>query len=352
MIRFNCDYQEGAHPRILEKLTEINMEQNCGYGEDEICEQARAIIREHCQAPDAYVQFLVGGTQANFTLLAAALRSYQGVLCAETGHIAVHETGAVEATGHKVIALPEINGKLSPKEVDEYCRLHFSDDSHEHMVMPKAVYISQATEVGSVYDRSELTALRAVCDKWKLYLYIDGARLGYAMASEGCDTDLPFMAQIADAFYIGGTKQGALFGEAMVILNDALKRDFRYVIKQKGGMLAKGWLLGLQFSELLRDGLYFELSKHAVALAIKLKKALVSLNVPFQTDSPSNQQFPILPDAVLEKLGEKYSYSYIKRMDATHSAVRLCTSWATQEAQVDQLIEDISALLQCEPACD
>ena len=346
MIRFNCDYQEGAHPRILEKLMETNMVQTCGYGEDEVCEEARARIRELCQAPEAYVQFLVGGTQANFTLLAAALRCYQGVICAETGHIAVHETGAVEATGHKVITLPEENGKITPEQIDEYCRLHFSDASFEHMVMPKTVYISQATEMGTIYNRAELSALRTVCDKWKLYLYIDGARLGYAMASEGCDVDLPFMAQVSDAFYIGGTKQGALFGEAMVILNEDLKRDFRYVIKQKGGMLAKGRLLGLQFNELLRDGLYFELSEHAVRLAMKLKRALTEMGVPFQADSPSNQQFPILPDAVLEKLNEKYSYSYIQRMDETHSAVRFCTSWATREEYVDQLIEDIRVLVQ------
>ena len=346
MIRFNCDYQEGAHPRILEKLIQTNMVQTCGYGEDEVCDEARALIRDLCKAPDAYVQFLVGGTQANFTLLAAALRSYQGVISAETGHIAVHETGAVEATGHKVITLPEENGKITAAQVDAYCRLHFGDDSHEHMVMPKAVYISQATELGTVYNREELLAMRAVCDAWKLYLYIDGARLGYAMASVGCDVDLPFMAQVADAFYIGGTKQGALFGEAMVILNDELKKDFRYVIKQKGGMLAKGRLLGLQFNELLRDGLYFELSGYAVGLAMKLKQALTDMGVKFLVDSPSNQQFAILPDAVLEKLSEKYSYSYQQRMDAHNSAVRFCTSWATQEAHVDMLINDIRALVK------
>ena len=346
MIRFNCDYQEGAHERILNKLMETNMVQTCGYGEDEVCEGARALIRDLCKAPNAYVQFLVGGTQANFTLLAAALRSYQGVISAETGHIAVHETGAVEATGHKVLTLPQENGKIAAAQVDEYCRLHFSDDSHEHMVMPKAVYLSQATELGTVYSRDELLAMRQVCDQWNLYLYIDGARLGYAMASTGCDVDLPFLAEVADAFYIGGTKQGALFGEAMVILNDELKKDFRYVIKQKGGMLAKGRLLGLQFEELLRDGLYFELSAHAVRLAMKLKAALTEMGLSFLVDSPSNQQFVILPDSVLAKLGEKYSYSYQQRMDADNSAVRLCTSWATREEHVDQLIEDIRALVQ------
>ena len=346
MIRFNCDYQEGAHPRILEKLMETNMVQTCGYGEDEVCDEARALIRDLCQAPDAYVQFLVGGTQANFTLLAAALRTYQGVLSAETGHIAVHETGAVEATGHKVLTLPQKDGKITADQVDEYCRLHFSDEAHEHLVMPKALYISEATELGTVYNRAELSTLREVCDKWKLYLYIDGARLGYGMASEGCDVDLPFMAKVADAFYIGGTKQGALFGEAMVITNDELKRDFRYVIKQKGGMLAKGRLLGLQFMELMRGGLYFELAEHAVSLAMKLKYALKDMGVSFLVDSPSNQQFAILPDKVLSELGKKYSYSYQQRMDAENSAVRFCTSWATKEENVDMLIEDIRALLK------
>lgn len=345
MIRFNCDYQECAHPRILQKLMETNLEQMPGYGEDAVCEAARARIRELCAAPDAYVQFLVGGTQANFTLLSAALRSYQGVIAAETGHIATHETGAVEATGHKVITLPQRDAKISAQQVDAFCRLHFEDEAHEHMVMPKAVYISQATELGTLYTRAELQELRAVCDRWKLVLYIDGARLGYAMAAQGCDVDLPFMAQVADAFYIGGTKQGALFGEAMVILNDELKRDFRYVIKQRGGMLAKGRLLGLQFNELLRDGLYFELSRHAVEMAMKLKAALTDMNVPFLVDSPTNQQFPILPDAVLKALEAEFSYSYQQRMDESHSAVRFCTSWATLEAHVDQLIGALKRLL-------
>lgn len=346
MIRFNCDYQEGAHPRILEALAQTNMMQTCGYGEDEVCEEARARIRSLCDAPDADVQFLVGGTQANFTLLAAALRCYQGVIGAETAHIAVHETGAVEATGHKVITLPQENGKIRAEQVSEYCRLHFSDGAHEHMVMPKAVYVSEATELGTVYTRAELDALRRACDEWKLYLYVDGARLGYAMASEGCDVDLPYLAKVADAFYIGGTKQGALFGEAMVILNEALKRDFRYVIKQKGGMLAKGRLLGLQFNELLRDGLYFELSEHAVGLAMKLKRALTEMGVNFLVDSPSNQQFPILPDAVLAALDGEFSCAYQQRVDAAHSAVRFCTSWTTREADVDALIAALRARLQ------
>ena len=346
MIRFNSDYQEGAHPRILQRMLQTNLEQHPGYGEDECCAEARAMIQRACEAPEVDVHFLVGGTQTNFTFLAAALRCYQGAVCADTAHIAVHETGSVEATGHKVITLPQRDGKITAAQVDECCRLHFSDGSHEHMVMPKVVYLSESTELGTVYTRAELLEMRAVCDKWKLYLYVDGARLGYAMASEACDVDLPFLARTADAFYIGGTKQGALFGEALVIVNDALKPDFRYVLKQKGGMLAKGWLLGIQFSELFRDGLYFELSDHAQALAMRLKAALTEWNVPFLVDSPTNQQFPVLPDAVLDALAEKYSFSEQQRVDATHRAVRFCTSWATQQAQLDALISDLRALLE------
>lgn len=345
MIRFNCDYQEGAHERILHRLLETNLVQSPGYGEDEFCEEARGLIRDICCAPNADVHFLVGGTQANLTFLSAALRCYQGVISAETGHIAVHETGAVEACGHKVIALPQKDGKITAQQVAEYCRLHFSDASHEHMVMPKALYLSQPTELGTLYSKRELQQMREACDQYGLYLYIDGARLGYGMAAEECDVDLPFMAQIADAFYIGGTKQGALFGEAMVILNDALKTDFRYVIKQKGGMLAKGRLLGLQFTELLKDGLYFELSRHACKLAMKLKAALTEMGVTFLVDSPTNQQFPILEDRILQKLDEKYSYSYQQRIDEKHSAVRFCTGWASREADVDALIADIRELL-------
>lgn len=345
MIRFNSDYLEGAHPRIMQRLMETNMQQTVGYGEDEYCDQARAMIRNICHAPKADVHLLVGGTQTNFTFLSAALRCYQGVICAETGHIAVHETGAVEATGHKVIALPQKNGKICAGQVSEYCRLHFADASHEHIVMPKVVYISQSTELGTVYTREELTAMRGVCDQWGLYLYIDGARMGYGLCSQGCDVDLPFIAEIADAFYIGGTKQGALFGEALVIVNDELKRDFRYVIKQKGGMLAKGRLLGVQFCELMRDDLYFELSRNAVALAMRLKNALLEKNIPFLVDSPSNQQFPILEDRIIEALSKSYSFSYQQRIDETHSAVRFCTSWATTQQQVDALIDDLRALL-------
>ena len=346
MIRFGSDYQEGAHPRILKRLAEVNFEQSPGYGEDEFCAEARRLIREKCAAPEADVQFLVGGTQTNFTLLAAALRPHQGVIAADSGHIAVHETGAVEATGHKVIELPAVNGKLAAGQVSEYCRRHFADDSHEHMVMPGAVYISNPTELGTLYTRGELNALRGVCDHWNLMLYLDGARLGCGLASPENELDLPFLASVCDAFSIGGTKQGALFGEALVLLRDDLKRDFRYILKQRGGMLAKGWLLGLQFAELMRDGLYEELSDHAIHLAMRIRRALREANVSFLVDSPTNQQFPIFTDEQVRRLSAKYAFSDIRPLDDGRTAVRICTSWATRPEDVDQLIDDIRAELQ------
>lgn len=341
MIRFNCDYGEGAHPRILEKLLQTNLEQTAGYGEDEYCAQAARIIRERCQAPEADVHFLVGGTQANLTVLAAALRPYQGVLAADTGHIAVHETGSIEACGHKVLALPHENGKLRAGLAEEFCARHFADESHEHMVMPGAIYVSSPTELGTIYSRAELLALRAVCDRYGMILFLDGARLGYGLSAAQNDLSLAFLSEVTDVFYLGGTKQGALFGEAVVITNAALKKNFRYMIKQKGGMLAKGRLLGIQFAELLNDDLYFELSRHAVAQAMRIKAALAQCGYAFLVDSPTNQQFPILPDELLERLGKKYTFAYQQRVDATHSAVRFCTGWATRAEDVDALVEDI-----------
>lgn len=247
MILFNSDYTEGAHPKIMQRLMETNLEQTVGYGEDEYCETARDAIRKACDAPEADVHFLVGGTQANFTVISSALRSFQGVLCADSGHINVHETGAVEATGHKVLALPGTDGKINAKQVKEAFELHWKDDAHEHIVQPKMVYISHPTELGTLYTKAELEALHDVCQECGLYLYLDGARMGYGLAAPGTDVTLADVARYCDVFYIGGTKVGALFGEAVVICNPLLKPDFRYCIKQHGGMLAKGRLLGVQF---------------------------------------------------------------------------------------------------------
>lgn len=341
MIRFNCDYGEGAHPRILQRLQETNLVQTPGYGEDEYCREAAEIIRNLCQRPDVDVHFLMGGTQANLTVLSAALRPWQGVVSADTGHIAVHETGSIEACGHKVLCIPHENGKLRAEAVEALCRAHYADASFEHMVMPGAVYVSNPTELGTIYTRAELSALRRVCDEYGMLLFLDGARLGYGLASPENDLTLPFIAQTADVFYIGGTKQGALFGEAVVIRNAMLKRNFRYSIKQRGGMLAKGRLLGIQFAELLRDGLYFDLSRHAVALAAKIKASLLESGYEFLIDSPTNQQFPIFSDEQLSRLEENYAFSYQCRVDEKRSAVRICTSWATRAEDVDRLISDI-----------
>lgn len=344
MIQFQCDYNEGAHPRILERLIQTNLEQTVGYGEDHYCESARNMIREVCGRADADVHFLVGGTQANATVISSVLKPYQGVVCAHTGHINVHETGAIEHGGHKVLAIPSKNGKLDAGDLLKCIQDHYSEDGPEHTVQPGMVYISFSTETGTIYSLSEIRAIRHVCTEYGLPLFIDGARLGYGLASEGCDVTLKDIADLADVFYIGGTKQGALFGEAVVITNNDLKKDFRYCIKQNGGMLAKGRLLGIQFLTLFEDGLYFRLSEHAVSLALKIRDAFKAKGYPFIADSPSNQQFPILPDEVLEKLGKDFLFSIWQKTDEKHTAVRFCTSWATSPEAVDKLLNAIEAL--------
>lgn len=341
MILFNSDYTEGAHPRLMERLMETNLEQTVGYGEDAYCEEAREAIRRVCEAPNADVHFLVGGTQTNFTVISLALRSYQGVICADTGHINVHETGAVEATGHKVLALPGTDGKITAEQVKEAYALHWSDESREHIVQPKMVYISHPTELGTLYTKTELQALHDVCKECGLYLFLDGARLGYGLMAPGTDVTLPDIAALCDVFYIGGTKVGALFGEAVVICNPELKNDFRYGIKQHGGMLAKGRLLGVQFLELFKDGLYFEIAKHAIDMAMLLKNELTKKGYHFYMDSVTNQQFIIIDEKKLEEIRKKYGVTYQMRCDDTHSVIRLCTSWATREEDVKALLEDM-----------
>lgn len=345
MIRFNSDYTEGCYPDILERLAETNMEQTAGYGEDEYCAKAAALIKEACKAPEAAVHFLVGGTQTNITVISSALKHYQGVITATSGHINVHETGALEASGHKCLAIETADGKLTAAQIAKYTDAHFADESFEHTVQPKMVYISNPTEVGTIYKKAELEEIYRVCRERKLYLFLDGARLGYGLACRENDLALSDIAELTDVFYIGGTKVGALFGEAVVITNEDLKADFRYNIKQRGGMLAKGRLLGIQFMTLFEEDRYFKISAHAAKLAEKLKDELTKMNIPFLVESPSNQQFPILPDEVLDRLKEKYSYAYQARVDAHHSAVRFCTSWATREEDVDQLIEDIREMM-------
>ena len=341
MIRFNNDYSETCHENILKRLADISGGQFAGYGEDEICAEAADIIRKLTGKPEADVHFLVGGTQTNLIVIASVLRPYQCAVCAVTGHINVHETGAVEATGHKVIGIESENGKITAGDVREAHRLHWQDDSHEHIAQPKLVYISQPTETGTVYRRDELAELYAACRECGMYLFIDGARLGYGLESPECDMDIKFLADNCDVFYIGGTKGGAMFGEAVVILNGSLKEDFRYMIKQRGGMLAKGWLLGAQFSELLRDGLYFRLAKKADEQAARIRDAFLEAGYPSYAQSPTNQQFFILPGEVYEKLSEKYVFSRQETLQDGRVVIRICTSWATKDGDVEELITDI-----------
>ncbi|WP_138494454.1 threonine aldolase family protein [Paenibacillus pinistramenti] len=344
MIRFESDYTEGAHERILQRLLKTNLEQTSGYGTDEHCGRAREYIRKACAAPDADVHFLVGGTQTNMTVIASILRPHQGVIAAATGHIAGHETGAIEATGHKVLTVPSGDGKMTAEQVKEVYEAHWNDSAHEHLVQPGMVYISQSTENGTIYSKAELESLYQVSRECGLALFVDGARLGYALAAEDNDVTLADLAKLSDVFYIGGTKVGAMMGEAVVISNEAYKRDFRYHIKQRGGMLAKGRMLGIQFETLFEDGLYFEISRHATRLAMRIQRTLAELGCAFKYASTTNQQFPILPDAMLEALKKKYSFSIWEPAGAGHTVVRFCTSWATREDHVELLIEDMKRL--------
>ncbi|MCR3757544.1 low specificity L-threonine aldolase [Clostridium felsineum] len=341
MLRFDCDYTEGSHPKILEKLMATNYEQTVGYGEDDYCKKAAEIIKEKCSRDNLDVHFFVGGTQTNLTVISAALRPHQGAITAITGHINTHETGAIEATGHKVLTAPSTDGKITSHQIQAIYDNHYKDSSPEHTVQPKLVYISNPTEIGTIYSKTELTAISETCKKNNLLLYMDGARLGYGLCAEGNDLDLQSIAKLCDAFYIGGTKIGALFGEALVISNSTLKSDFRYFIKQKGGLLAKGRLLGIQFTTLFEDDLYYDMSNHANEMATLIKNAFIKKGYKFLSASNTNQQFPILPNEVIEKLKSNYIFSYWEKVDENHSAVRFCTSWATKKEAVLKLIASI-----------
>ncbi|MDO5436329.1 MAG: aminotransferase class V-fold PLP-dependent enzyme [Clostridia bacterium] len=341
MIDFRSDYLEGCHPSILKLLEETNFEQTPGYGRDKYCEAAADAIRDAFGCPDAAIHFVAGGTQANAIVIDAALRTYQGVLCPFSGHINQHEAGAIEAHGHKVIALPAKDGRITSSQVSVFCALQ-SDD--EHTVMPGMVYISLSTELGTLYDLTQLRDLYMTCRQNGIYLYIDGARLGYALASPLTDLKPEDIANCCDVFTVGGTKQGALFGEAVVITNPELNDHFRHVIKQHGGMMAKGRLLGLQYLALMKDGLYFTLAKQAVTQAMLIRDALLEKGITLFADGPTNQLFPVLSDEQAEKLEDEFIFSPWERVDEGHTAYRLCTSWATTDENTAKLISAIRAL--------
>ena len=347
MRYFNNDYNEVCHPAILKALAENAGVQMPGYGADEICAEAAELIRKKCNAPNAAVHFLVGGTQTNLTVIAASLRPHQGVIAAESGHINVHETGAIEATGHKVIILTSTDGKVDPNFAAQVIDSQSLSMDAEHIVQPKMIYISNPTEYGTLYSLSELKALYDLCKEKGLYLFVDGARMGYGLAAKDNDISLADYAKYTDAFYIGGTKVGAMFGEAVVISDPAIAEDFRYLMKQKGGMLAKGWLLGLQFKTLFEDDLYFEISAHADKMADTIRNTLTDLGYELYLPGATNQVFVTLPDKLLGELGKEFTFATWEKADGDRTTVRFCTSWATTEENVVALCEIIKSLAKC-----
>ena len=344
MQYFHNDYNEICHPAVIAKMQENMGKQMGGYGEDTSCQRAAALIRDICDDQKLAVHFLVGGTQANLTVIASALRPHQAAIGANTAHINVHETGAIEATGHKVIALPSEDGKITADQIEETMKVHYADAAREHTPQPKLVYISNPTELGTIYSLAELESLSAICKDHNLYLYMDGARLGYGLAAHGNDVTFADLARLTDVFYIGGTKVGAMFGEAVVISNAAIAEDFRYIMKQHGGMLAKGWLLGLQYEALLENNLYLQIAAHADNMADRIRATLAECQYPLLVEGVTNQVFPIIPDRVLDKLQENFTFTEQVRVDEAHRAVRFCTSWATTEAAVEALCDELKKL--------
>lgn len=340
MYSFKNDYSEGAHPRILNRLIESNLEQTDGYGEDPYTAKAIELLKAKLQCNNVDIHFLSGGTQTNLTAISAFLRPHEAAIAANTGHILVHETGAIEATGHKIISINVNDGKLNTAHIQNALDAH----TDEHMVKPKLVYISNPTEIGSIYTKSELQALSDFCKEKNLILFLDGARLGSALTSRENDLTLPEIRKMTDAFYIGGTKNGALLGEALIICKDSLKEDFRFHMKQKGALLAKGRIIGIQFLELFKDSLYFDLATHANKMAHILSTEISSLGYKFLINSPSNQIFPILPNKIIDKLMRKYAFYIWSKIDGNNSSIRLVTSWATREEAVIEFIQDLKTL--------
>ena len=335
MYSFTNDYSEGAHPKVLELMLGTNLEQNSGYGKDIHCDRARGYIKELINKSDADIHFIPGGTLTNLLTISSYLRPHQAVISADTGHIAVDETGAIEATGHRVITVPGREGKITPEDIN----LVLKENSGEFQPIPKMVYISNTTELGTVYNKSELTAIHEFCKEKGLILFLDGARIGAALASKSNDMNIRDIADMTDVFYIGGTKNGALLGEALVIINDDLKEDFRHLLKQKGAMLAKGFVMGIQFEALFEDDLFFVLADHADDKAVQVIATLKKHKVPFLAEPCSNQVFPILSNDFIEEFSKEFSFNTMKAMDEGHTAIRLVTSWATSQESVDAFIK-------------
>lgn len=336
------DYSEGAHPRILQMMQATNLEQNAGYGEDVHSQRAKDSIKRLISREDADIHFISGGTLTNLIVISSFLRPHQAVIAADTGHVNVHETGAIEATGHKVVTMPHREGKLTPAAVEKALAIH----SDEHMVQPKMVYISNSTELGTVYSKTELEALSTLCRRHNLLLFLDGARLGAALTSSDNDLSAADVARLVDVFYFGGTKNGALLGEALVICRDELKEDFRFLIKQRGALLAKGFVMGLQFEALFQDDLFFRLARHANEQAAIIAKAMTKLGYSFYAPPQTNQLFPILPNSLLEGLAKQFVFSVQERIDEESSAIRLVTSWATDDKSVGALLDFLVAEAQ------
>lgn len=337
MLSFESDYITGAHERILARLAETNRVSMSGYSKDDYCESAKRKIREACKCENAEIFFISGGTQTNQLVISTALRTYEGVVAADTGHVSLHEGGAIEYSGHKVLTIPHENGKIMPEALKKYMEAFYADGNREQMVFPGMVYISHPTEYGTLYSAEELRGLRAVCDEYKLPLFLDGARLAYALASEGTDVDLPLIAELCDVFYIGGTKDGALCGEALVYTKNNMPPHFNTTVKQRGALLAKGRLFGVQFDELFTDGLYFEIGRHAVSLSMRLKKAFLDKGYQLHIDSYTNQQFVILEKEQYERLREKVCFSFWENLEGERTVVRLATSFSTTENDVAEL---------------
>ncbi len=337
MVSLDCDYNNGCHPAILRRLAETNDKKSKTYGYDEWTESAKAKIREACDDPDAQIRFLVGGTQTNATVIDSLLQSYEGVVAVQTAHINSHEAGAIEFTEHKVITIPGHDGKMDPKELEQYMNEFLDDANSEHSVYPGMVYITFPTELGTLYTKDELTELYELCQKYHLPLYIDGARLGYGLMSPENDITLPYLAHHCDVFYIGGTKVGALCGEAVVFTHNNAHPHFFNIVKQHGALMAKGRVVGLQFETLFTDNLYFEISKHAIDMAMQMKQIFKEAGYPFLVDSPTNQQFVILPNEELPRLSQNILFETWGKVDPTHTACRFVTSWATTKEEIEEL---------------